>query len=139
MADSSPTCRVVRASGAATGKQALTYAAGISAETAGARGLNLHVTIPPGGQAKPHLHENHESALYVLSGEAVMWFGDHLAEHVSVGPGDFLFVPPNIPHQPYNRSATEPRIAVVARTDPNEQESVVLLPRLDGLHRDSAC
>jgi hypothetical protein len=38
------------------------------------------------------------------------------------------------PHLPYNLSETEPAIAVVARTDPNEQEGVVMLPKLDGLH-----
>ena len=62
-----------------------------------------------------------------------MWFGDGLAEHVCVGPGDFLYIPANVPHQPYNRSATDPCTAVVARTDPNEQESVMLLPELESL------
>jgi uncharacterized RmlC-like cupin family protein len=40
-----------------------------------------------------------------------------------------------VPHLPYNASSTEPCVAVISRTDPNEQESVVLLPELDAIHR----
>ena len=43
-----------------------------------------------------------------------------------VARGDFVYIPPGMPHQPYNAS-DEPCRAVIARTDPNEQESVVLL------------
>jgi uncharacterized RmlC-like cupin family protein len=42
--------------------------------------------------------------------------------------GDFIFVPPDVPHQPINLSDTEPAIAIVARNDPEEQEHVILLP-----------
>jgi len=110
------------------GKQGLEYFAGVSAETAGAKGMCLHlVTIPPGGRAGPHLHENHESAVYVLSGAAGMWFGEELREHVWMNAGDFLYIPANTPHLPYNASETEPCVGLIARTDPNEQESVTLL------------
>lgn len=47
--------------------------------------------------------------------------------------GDFLYIPAGVPHLPANQSKTQPCIAVIARTDPNEQESVVLLPELDAL------
>lgn len=47
--------------------------------------------------------------------------------------GDFVYIPAGVPHLPGNPSATEPAVAVVARTDPNEQESVVLLPELDAV------
>ena len=110
------------------GKQSLQVFEGVSAQSAGAKGLCLHVvTIPPGGRAKPHLHEHHESSVYVVSGRAGMWYGEGLREHVWMGPGDFLYIPPNTPHLPYNASDTEPCVGVVARTDPNEQESVTLL------------
>lgn len=91
------------------------------------------VTIPPAARAKAHLHEDHESVLYVISGEAGMWFGENLEEHVDCQPGDYLYIPPGVPHLPYNASDTEPCTAVVARTDPHEQEGVVLLPELDNL------
>jgi uncharacterized RmlC-like cupin family protein len=128
-------CAVVRAGEPFVGKQGLTYAPGISAETAGATGIHLQLlTMPPGARAKAHKHEAHETAIYVLSGEGGMYYGERLEQHLVVRPGEFLYIPANIPHQPYNVSQTEPCIAVVARTDPNEQESVVLLPELEKAH-----
>ncbi len=113
------------------GKQGLSYLGGISAESAGATGICMHLlTIPPGGRANAHLHEGHETAIYVLSGQAQMWHGDGLREHLTVRTGDFLYIPAGVPHLPANASETEPCVAVLARTDPNEQESVVLLPDL---------
>ncbi|GJE76229.1 cupin domain-containing protein [Methylorubrum suomiense] len=130
-----PVCRVVRPGEAFTGKQALLYAPGISAESAGAQGLHLQmVTIPPGARAKPHKHEGHETALYALSGTSGMWWGERLEHHAEIRPGDYLYIPAGMPHLPYNPSPTEPCTALIARTDPNEQESVVLLPHLDGIH-----
>ena len=80
---SEPTCSVVRASNAYDGKQGLTYFRGIAAETVGARGICMHlVTIPPGGRAKAHLHEKHETAIYVLDGEAITLYGDWLRHDV---------------------------------------------------------
>jgi uncharacterized RmlC-like cupin family protein len=114
------------------GKQGLDYFTGVAAETAGSHGLCLHmVTIPPLGRAKPHLHENHESAVYVVSGEAGMWYGEGLREHMWMRAGDFAYIPANTPHMPYNPSETEPCVGVIARTDPNEQESVTLLAIAD--------
>jgi uncharacterized RmlC-like cupin family protein len=92
------------------------------------------LTIPPGARAKAHKHEAHETALHVLSGEVGMWYGERLESHMVNRAGDFVYIPANVPHLPYNLSETEPAIAVVARTDPNEQESVVLLPELEGIH-----
>ena len=92
------------------------------------------VTIPPGGKAKAHKHEGHETALHVLSGRSGMWFGEKLEHHLVAKAGDFLYIPAGVPHQPYNLSETENCVAVIARTDPNEQESVVLLPELDAIH-----
>ncbi|MDQ4076063.1 MAG: cupin domain-containing protein [Chloroflexota bacterium] len=130
--DSTPTCRLIRAEQAYEGKQALTYFHGISAESVGAEGICMHLlTIPPGGRARAHLHEHHESAIYVLAGEAVMRYGEGLGEQMEVRAGDFIYIPAGVPHLPYNPSSTEPVTAILARTDPNEQESVVLLPELD--------
>ncbi len=131
---SRPTCAVIHAGETYRGKQAFTYFAGISAENTGAQRICMHLlTIPPGGRARAHLHEDHETAIYVVSGEAGMWYGEKLEEHLVVRAGDFLYIPAGLPHLPYNPSETEPVTAVIARTDPKEQESVVLLPELDGL------
>lgn len=127
------TCRVVRFDQTFEGKQGLSYFAGIAAETVGSTGICMHLLIPPGGRAKAHLHEAHETAIYVLSGHSKMWFGDGLSEYLTAEAGEFLFIPAGVPHLPANASETEPCSAVLARTDPNEQESVVLLPELDNV------
>ena len=125
-------CVLIRPTQAYQGKQGLAYFEGVSAETTGSTGLCLHMlTMPPLGRAKPHLHQNHESAVYVLSGEAGMWYGEGLREHVWARSGDFLYIPANTPHMPYNASESEPCVALIARTDPKEQESVTLLPIAD--------
>jgi uncharacterized RmlC-like cupin family protein len=109
----------------------LAFSGGISAESAGATRLCMQLgVVPPGGAAEPHLHEGHESAIYVLAGRAGMDYGDSLEHRLEAGPGDFVFVPAGVPHRPFNLSETEPVRYVVARTDPQEDESVVLLPHL---------
>lgn len=124
-------CTLLRVGETYAGKQGLNYFAGVSAETAGAQGICLHLlTIPPGGRAKAHLHEHHETAIYVISGEAEVWHGEGLKERLVQRAGEFLYIPAGTPHLPINRGS-EPCTAIIARTDPNEQESVVLLPELD--------
>ena len=134
-ASSTPKCSVIRPTSGYDGKQGLTYVAGIAAETVGSKALCMHVvTIPPGARAKAHLHAAHESAVYVLSGTARTWFGIGLEDFADMGPGDMMYIPAGVPHLPANLG-TEPCTAIIARTDPHEQESVVLLPELDGLAR----
>jgi uncharacterized RmlC-like cupin family protein len=55
-----------------------------------------------------------------------MRHGEGLAQVDTMTAGDFVFIPAGVPHQPYNPT-DRPVRALVARTDPNEQESVVLL------------
>jgi uncharacterized RmlC-like cupin family protein len=131
---SEPTCRVVGPGTEFKSKQGHLSAPGITAESVGAQGIHLQiVTIPPGGLAKAHKHDGHETALYILSGESGMWYGERLKEHLFARAGHFVYIPADMPHLPYNLSTTESCVAVIARTDPNEQESVVLLPELDGI------
>ena len=135
MPDNDTLCRVVSAGAPFVGKQGFTYAPAVSAETVASRALHMQLlTIPPGGRAKAHKHESHETAIYVLQGEGRMWWGDRLEHHLVSKAGEFVYIPANVPHLPYNPSETETCIAVIARTDPNEQESVVLMPELDALH-----
>jgi uncharacterized RmlC-like cupin family protein len=125
---------VVRGGESYSGLQGLSYFAGVSAQSTGSQSLCLHaLTIPPGGRARAHLHDGHESAIYMISGDAVVWSGEGLRERAEAHAGDFVYIPAGTPHLPVNASSTEACIALVARTDPNEQESVVLLPELDGL------
>ena len=133
--DVKPTCRVVRPGGTYAGKQGFDYMAGISAETVGSTGICMHLlTLQHGDRARAHLHESHETAIYMLKGETEMWFGERLEEHLVLREGELLYIPAGMPHLPANRSGAE-AVAVIARTDPNEQESVVLRPDLDALVR----
>jgi uncharacterized RmlC-like cupin family protein len=133
--DMLPPCRTLHPGNSFIGKQGLEYAVAISAETVGAQAIHMQlVTIPPGGRARAHKHNTHETAIYALSGTSHVWHGERLEHHSIVEPGSFFYIPANVPHLPYNSSATDPVVAVIARTDPNEQESVVLLPELDEIH-----
>src|SRR5580692_10639755 len=110
-----PICRVVRPTEEFVGKQALVYAPGISAESVGAQGIHLQiVTIPPGGWAKAHKHDGHETAIYILSGESGMWYGQRLEERLSARAGSFIYIPAGMPHLPYNLSATKSCVAVIS-------------------------
>jgi uncharacterized RmlC-like cupin family protein len=79
---------VVRAGQSYQGKQGPDYTPGISAESVDARALWLgSVTIPPGGRTKAHVHENHESGFFLVSGDEVeLWTGDEL-EHCETASG----------------------------------------------------
>ena len=127
-----PSCRVVRAGAEFQGKQGHLLAPGISAQSVGARKIHLQIArLLPGVHSKAHKHADHETAIYVLSGESGMWYGEKLQHHLAVRAGDFLYIPADVPHLPYNQSESESCVVVIARTDPNEQESVILLPKLD--------
>jgi uncharacterized RmlC-like cupin family protein len=112
-------------------RQRLPYFVGISKETVGASGLSMHlVVIPPGGRSEPHSHLDYETGIYVLEGTVRTRWGHALEHEVVSRAGDFLYIPPGVPHLPINTGTIE-AVAVLSRTDPNEQESVVLLPDLD--------
>jgi uncharacterized RmlC-like cupin family protein len=94
-------CKVIRGGGAFRGKQGLDYLAGISAETAGARGICMHLLeMPPGVSAEAHYHEAHETAILVLEGNAEMRHGADLELVMRMQAGDFVYIPPGAPHQP---------------------------------------
>jgi uncharacterized RmlC-like cupin family protein len=118
--------RVIRPSPAASGRQRLDYFLGVSAETCGSTGLAMHlVVVPPSAAAEPHFHDGYETAIYQLEGRVETRYGPDLAESVVTEAGDFLFVPPGVPHQAVNLSETEPAVAIIARNYANEQERVV--------------
>ena len=133
MTDAPRDCRKLRPGQSYSGKQGFSYFEGIARETTGAQAICMHLlTVPPGGRAKAHKHATHETAIYVLEGEAVMYWGEHLEHRMETVAGDLIYIPADVPHLPVNPSG-QPVRAVIARTDPHEQESVVLLPHLDSL------
>jgi uncharacterized RmlC-like cupin family protein len=114
------------------GRQGLDYTPGVSAENVGSRALWVGtVTMPPGARTVAHFHELHETGIYLVSGESIdMYSGEQLEVHEICRPGDYIYIAPGVPHVAVNRTQT-PAMAVIARTDPNEQESVVLRPDLE--------
>ncbi|WP_455230847.1 cupin domain-containing protein [Geopseudomonas aromaticivorans] len=106
-------------------RQRLPYFVGISGQTVGALGLSMHlVVIPPGGRAEPHLHIGYETGIYVLEGRVLTRWGASLENEIVSEAGEFLFIPPGVPHEAINLSASEVARAVVARNDPAEQDKV---------------
>jgi uncharacterized RmlC-like cupin family protein len=128
-------CVVIRPD--AVEQQGLTLSTGVSRDTVGSKALCMRLMmLPPGTRGTPHSHNGHESAIWVAMGEAEIWHGPGLCGRTVVHAGDFLYIPPGIPHLPVNRSETRMMVAVMARTDPAERESVVLVdlpPHLNGL------
>jgi uncharacterized RmlC-like cupin family protein len=81
------------------------------------------VTIQPGAETGPHHHGELESVIYVLRGRVRMRWGERLEFASEAGPGDFIYVPPHVPHQEINASEHETLSCVVVRSD---QEPVVV-------------
>ena len=102
----------------------MTRAAAINRAMAGANKLWAGtVHIHPGAKTAPHHHGQLESIIYVTSGKARMRWGEELEFIAEAGPGDFIFVPPFVPHQEINANPTEPLMCVVVRSD---QEPIVV-------------
>lgn len=134
--DSAAEITTVRPDSETFTRQKLPYFVGISADTVGARGLSMNlVVIPPGGSAEPHFHREYETAIYILEGRVKTLYGEGLTRSQINETGDFLFIPPGVPHQPFNLSHTDAARAIVSRNDPNEQENVVLYEPTEG-HTD---
>jgi uncharacterized RmlC-like cupin family protein len=124
--ETSPSVRAIRPDKEVPTRQGLPYFLGVSGRTAGARGLSMHVVvIPPGARAAPHIHRGYETAIYVVEGRVETRWGEGLANSTVSEAGDFLFIPPDVPHEAINLSTTEPARAIVARNDPAEQDNVV--------------
>ena len=106
-------------------RQRLPYFIGISGKTVDSTGLSMHlVVIPAGAKAEAHIHVGYETGIYILEGRVLTRWGSKLENEVVSEAGDFLFVPPGVPHEAVNLSSTEAARAVVARNDPAEQDKV---------------
>lgn len=103
------------------------------------------VTIKPDAKTGAHHHGHLESIIYVVRGKARMRWGEHLQFMAEANPGDFIFVPPYVPHQEINASADQVLECVLVRSDgqaiainldiePVEKPETVLW--VDPIHRD---
>jgi uncharacterized RmlC-like cupin family protein len=123
-------------------------AAAINAARVGAQKLWAGtVRIHPDAKTGAHHHGALESVIYVVRGRARMRWGDKLEYTAEAGPGDFIYVPPYVPHQEINASADEALECVLVRSD-NEAVVVNLdiepaerpqtVPWIDPIHRAPA-
>jgi uncharacterized RmlC-like cupin family protein len=81
------------------------------------------VSIHPNAKTGAHHHGALESVIYVVSGKARMRWGEALEFVAEAGPGDFIYVPPFVPHQEINADPDAPLMCVLVRSD---QEAVVV-------------
>ena len=117
---------VIRGGGNVRDWNGIHYKVGMSAKNVGARGLSMNVaTIPPGGVAYAHVHVDFEVMLYILQGRVRHEYGPGLAKSVDNEAGDFIFIEPGVPHEVFNLSASEPVVAVVARSDADEWQHII--------------
>ena len=113
----------------------MSRAAAIDHARAGARKLWAGtVTIHPSAKTGAHHHGELESVIYVVKGRARMRWGDRLEYLAEAGPGDFIFVPPFVPHQEIN-AADEPLECVLVRSG---QEPVVVNLDIEGVEQPQA-
>ena len=75
------------------------------------------VTLQPSAGTGPHHHGRHEVAVYVVKGRGEIRWGDRLEYRAEVGPGDFVYFAPYVPHQERNLSASDLLDFVVVRSD----------------------
>ena len=113
-------------------------AAAVTAAAAGAQKLWAGtVNIHPNAKTGAHHHGDLESIIYIVSGNARMRWGEKLEFVAEAGPGDFIFVPPFVPHQEINANSDEPLQCVLVRSG---QDPVVVnldipvIENPDGLH-----
>jgi len=102
------------------------------------------VTIHPNAKTGAHHHGALESVIYVVRGRARMRWGEKLEFMAEAGPGDFIYVPPYVPHQEINANPGEELACVLVRSgqepivvnlDIEPAEEVEEVPWVDGLHK----
>jgi uncharacterized RmlC-like cupin family protein len=124
-------CVHVRRGGSHTGAQGLAYADGLTGASAGTRGFSLtEGALPPGASSRAHLHRGIESGGYVIEGAVEMLWGEQLEHTIAASAGEFVYIPPDVPHLVRN-VGDEPARVLVAHTAADDQEGIVLLPDLE--------
>jgi uncharacterized RmlC-like cupin family protein len=122
--------RLIRAgelSGATAQTSGMIRSAAISGDLTGARSLWMGRTeLPPGVTSGDHHHGDSETGIYVVSGSPVFVFrdpgtGDLI--RLEARPGDYVWVPPHVPHREENPAAAEAAVVVIARST---QEAIVV-------------
>ena len=127
--------RLIRAgqlSGDTAQTSGMIRSAAISGPLAGSQSIWMGTTVlPPGTTSGDHHHGTSETGIYVVSGHPVFVFrdpGSGALTRLETAPGDFVFVPPHVPHREENPSPDSEAVVVIARST---QEAIVV--NVDGL------
>ncbi len=114
-------------SGATAQTSGLLRAAAISGDLVGARSLWMGRTVlPPGASSGDHHHGESETGIFVVSGRPAFVFRDPASGELvrlAPAPGDYIWVPPHVPHREENRSPDTEAVVVIARST---QEAIVV-------------
>jgi uncharacterized RmlC-like cupin family protein len=127
---SQPQLRLIKGghlSGATAQTAGMIRSAAISGDLVGSRSLWMGRTeLPPGVSSGDHHHGESETGIYVVSGEPVFTCRDPESGELirlRTEPGDYVWVPPHVPHREENPSPDVPAIVVIARST---QEAIVV-------------
>ena len=116
----------IRGGGARRNWNGIHYKQGMSANIVGTKSLSANIaTIPPGGVAYAHIHVGFEVILYIIEGKVRHEFGSSLKQKIENEAGDFIYIKPDVPHEVFNMSDTEPVVAFVARSSADEWDNIV--------------
>ena len=126
----SPALRLIRADSLSSGTAqtgGMIRAAAISGDLVGARSLWMGRTVVrPGTSSGDHHHGESETGIYVVSGHPVFVFRDPQSGslvRLETAPGDYVWVPPHVPHREENPSVDTEAVVVIARST---QEAIVV-------------
>ena len=98
----------------------------LSSSNVDTRGLSMKLAvIPPGAVIPAHLHVDFETMICILEGRVRHEYGDGCKLVMKNQAGDFLFIEPGVPHEVFNLSETEPAVALIARSAPDEREQTI--------------
>jgi uncharacterized RmlC-like cupin family protein len=119
---------LVRGAGlsAATAQTAgMSRRAAISGDLVGSSAIWMGQThVAPGATSGPHHHGHSETGIFVVSGHPVFLYQEGGREvRLEAGPGDYVYIPPQVPHIESNEGSAEEAVVVIARTT---QEAVVV-------------
>ena len=99
---------------------------GLSVENVNSKALSMKVaTIAPGGVIPAHVHVDFETMIYLLQGHVRHEYGAGCQLTMENSAGDFIYIEPGVPHEVFNLSASEPAVAVIARSAADEWERTI--------------
>ena len=102
----------------------------LSSSNVDAKSLSMKLAvIPPGAVIPAHLHVDFETMIYILEGRVRHEYGEGCKLVMENRAGDFLFIQPGVPHEVFNLSDSEPAVAVIARSAPDEREQTIAYDR----------